>query len=769
MPKFLKPTPINTAEAILDPLWDPSISGFKKWTLDDGQAHGLRVWQNWCWLSFEWANPPASGPALRMTRAFEADCSGYDKLLVSVMAPPETVCRLIAKTDKGERRFTSGPAPKQKKEHALDLQGAQVLHELTIEIDAAGPGVAVGWINWVGLQHGEALRRYEAMWDRFDPAWEGYLLPESYEPKFEPTLGLLIDKEELAALRVKHDAFLKEKGESPFTKAAAAAATGVPEKMVRDFVNFWWDTRYCRERDADALLLARGPVGNAVHLAVAGVLLKDKSLLRLAARYALSLSMAGRWDDGMICYFPGGLFEHRCFVQSLCVQELALVLDLAGEMLTWQARDHFKRRIAEEGLGAINFNAWKHEYIFHCNQLAWFTPGRMLGYLALERDWPRVKPYTELAHKDLVESLGYAILKDGGYVEGPTYFRCVGRDGGLSLYYYARARGKTLQEMIPDSMRSTADFGAAVASTDEEQDVVPICDGVSKLDQETLSIMAVALPQSAWAGMFRKSVDRIGGMADSLLACKLEADAPRTGPTPKPLVFLPEMGILSSTRRLGSEWVKLFIMGNKAKAGHTHEDKGSFILEFAGQTFAQDPGTTDYSDPMTGLLQKCERHNMLVPTGLTARPAPECPLPHDVKPVGQGDATRFDATIDATPGWKHYKKWVRTWDSPTPATIEITDEYELTEGGGSGVEFLWQTSLPIELVPGPGAKSNRATITGRRGRVLLEWPAGCSARIDEFPPMKFAYTNARAQRRLAIGVAGTAGKITVRVRLESKA
>ena len=48
----------------------------------------------------------------------------------------------------------------------------------------------------------------------------------------------------------------------------------------------------------------------------------------------------------------------------------------------------------------------------------------------------------------------------------------------------------------------------------------------------------------------------------------------------------------------------------KAGAGHNHEDKGSFVLEFAGETFAMDPGTCDYSNPLAEILSHCERHNM---------------------------------------------------------------------------------------------------------------------------------------------------------------
>ena len=261
--------------------------------------------------------------------------------------------------------------------------------------------------------------------------------------------------------------------------------------------------------------------------------------------------MCEHWDDGFICAFPGSNFEHRCFVQSLCVHETALILDLAGELFTDIGREFILRRIAEEGLGSINFNTWKHEYIFHCNQLAWFTPGRMLGYLTLEQTMPRAKPYTELAYADLIESLGYTILPDGGYVEGPTYFRCVARDGGLSLFYYARGRGKPYRSVIPDVMARTADFGAAVASTDESTDVIPICDARPIMEQEGVAVMAALLPDSAWVGMYHKSVARTGGMPETVLAWQLSREIPAAGQPPPAFVVCRRWG--SWRRRAGWE------------------------------------------------------------------------------------------------------------------------------------------------------------------------------------------------------------------------
>lgn len=747
----MRVTPINMAEAIIEPFWDGAISGLPLWTVADGAAHGLRVWQNWCWVNFEWARRP-EGSALVMARDVTIDCAGYDTLLLSAMLPEGAVLTLSAETDAGPRSRTFPPAGTEKREYALPLDGAGRLTRLAIAIAAGGDGVALGWLNWIGLQDTARLAHYLAEWRRFETEdWDGYLQPETVQPTFTPQYGILIGADELAALRVRHAAA----GETPFTRAGTEAAAHVPESMVREYVNFWWDTRYCRERDHGNMLLGRGPIGYGAQAAIAGALTGDAGLLRLAARYALALALCGHWDDGMVTRFPAGTFDHRCFVQSLCLHECAIILELAGECLTPLGRDLIMRRMAEEGVGAIAYNTWKYEYIFHCNQLAWFTPGRMLGCAVLERHWPRVKPYTDLAYADLVESLGYAILPDGGYVEGPTYFRCVGRDGGLSLYYYARARGLSFPALIPDAMKRTAAFAAAIASTDDDTDVIPVCDAGNRLDTETLAVMAAALPESMWVAIYRKAVARMGTLPDTLLACALDADIPASGPEPPAFVFLPVMGVMASFRRLGADGVKLFIMGNTAGAGHTHEDKGSFVLEFAGETFAMDPGTCDYSSPLSGLLQHCERHTMLVPVGADDRPRPQCPLPADVKPVGHGDATAVHAEIDATPGWEpYYRRWTRTWDSPTPYTLTITDAWALAQG--SGVEFYWQTRLPVAV------DGRRATITGRRGIVTLDAPDGTVVRVDELPLPN------GVQRRIAICHPSAEGAMTVRVQLEAR-
>ena len=759
----MRVVPINVAEAIIEPFWDSMTNGFKLWSIDPGTAYGLRVSQEWCWVVFEWQRRPESGPALRMTRRFDVDCRNYDRLVVSVMVPQGSVLRITAGTDKGIRRFHSPPAPPLKQEHVLVLDGATRMEDVTLEIDAAADGTAMGWLNWIGLQDSRRLEEYLRGWDRFDDRWEGYLKPESYEPSFVPSYGMVFSGQELDALRRRHGQVFAGGKDSPFVESVALACEAPPERLIGEFVNFWNDTRYNRVRDHGKHILTHGP-----NAAVAAHLLRDKSLLRLAARYALSIGFCTHWDDGFICRFHGSTFDHRCFVESLCAYDVAAILDLAGEMFTRLGREYLMRRLSTEGLAAIQYNTWRCEWIFGCNQLAWFTPGRMLAMGVLEKHWPRVREYRQIAYRELVESLNRTILTDGGYAEGPTYFRCVGRDAGLGLYHYSRSEGKNLPDVVPDAMKRCGDFGEAIISTDESADVIPICDAGSAHEPISQVMMAHALPHSAWTRMCRKTLNNssewlsktlqgrvVPNMLDNAIAWQIGQSLDLLADSPKPFLFLPDMGVMTSLRTVGGLAVKILIPGNKAGTGHAHEDKGSFILEFAGQTFAIDPGTCSYADPLAGILKHCQRHNMLLPVGMSERACPANPLPVDVKPVGRGDETSFHAHIDASPGWEAYfKTWRRTWDSPDPANLVITDEYELASG--EGVEFLWQTHLPVQV------SGKTITLTGRLGQAVIQAPVDCSVRVEDLPLVE------GVQRCIVIRRTGASGTLRVNVTLSPR-
>jgi len=242
---------------------------------------------------------------------------------------------------------------------------------------------------------------------------------------------------------------------------------------------------------------------------------------------------------------------------------------------------------------------------------------------------------------------------------------------------------------------------------------------------------------------------------------------------------MPKIGQMASHRRHGKEWVKIFLMGNQAGASHTHEDKGSFVLEFAGDSFAKDFGICDYSNPLADMMKHAQRHNMLVPlTAGGARARPQNPIFADITPRGRGDEKSFQASMELAAGWEGwFSRWNRTWDSPTPAELTITDDWAVEKG--DGVAFHWTTPLPVAL----DAKNRRAVIEGRRGRAILTWDASIDAAFEELPleapvwkdvlrERKEAYLVTtllpEKQPRLTLTQRGRSGQLVVRVKLELK-
>jgi len=736
VPALRTPVPINMAEAIIEPFWVPELSGLAQWKIDPGAGHGLRIRQNWSAVDFEWASKPAAGPALRMSRDFHVDCSAYDRLLVRLSPPKGCVTRVTVATDNGPRTFVSEPATENRAEYALDLQGARRIETITLEVEAGAEGGAAGWLCWIGLQNTDRLAQYFDRWDYSGMQWDAYLRPAEAPLRFEPRYGIFLTSEELAELRAGHERAVAEGGESEFTRRAVAAREYQPEKGISEFVGSGGRTSaHSRVRDEFRPRLSGSP-----EIAVAALVLRDAEALRMAARYALSLAMSEHWDTGFMSVLPGSAWEDRAFRRSYTAEDIAVILDLGGEVFTDAGRTYLMRRLAEEGIGPINFVAWRHEYIFHCNQLAYFNTGRMYAYLVLEREWPRVKPYTDLALGDAIDNLENVIEPDGGSLEGPSYLNPTIRENYNAMKHYARARGRNLSELVPAIVKRTANYGAVVASTTSD-DVIAVCDSGSDFRNDTLRILTELVPNSHWTVLYNKQQAARG--------------EPMLDPAP-PLpayIELPEIGYIASTRPLGSELVKVFIMGNKANAGHTHEDKGSFVLEFAGQTFAADLGICDYDDPIHAVYKQCQRHNMLVPVGMAERAAPLNPLPFDVKPAGEGNERAFHAQIDATPGWNgYYKKWVRTWDSPSPDALTIRDEYEL--GKGNAVEFYWQTNLPVEQT------ESIVTIRGDKGLATISVPPDCTVRIERLPLIDDTH-----HTRIAIHKPAPSGTLEITVRL----
>lgn len=772
-------TPINSAEAVFEPFFDERIRELAHWTADAPGALGHKLTPSWAFVIINWEQPAPDGLVLRLHRRYEnLDCSAYDRLIVAINLPEDSVISLHAETDTGLRQRTGTPCGATRHEEWLELAGATRIHALTVEIRNPRPAAGSGWLLWFGLQSTTRLPFHLAQWQGYDERWDKYLQPPDYVPQFTPAYGLMVNADELAHVRRNFAA--TNLARELRTVGDAARRIG-PESQIGENINFWNFNGMRREREMGRMLTLNGAFA-----AQAGVLFQDKELCRLAARFALSLVHCDHWEDVFYAWMRGANWDQRGFVQSIAVLDCSIILDLCGEWFTPLGRDLILRRIATEGHGAMCHAGWWWEYMFHTNQLAWITPARLYGLLVLEQHMParsenypkpeksRVAPHTDIVWADLEDNLAKALLPDGGYVEGATYFTWVARQAVFSALLYGRGRGKDARQLVPASLFKTAGLAEMLFSTDEGQDMLLTGDACYAFG-EGLAFLAWLMPQSHWVTIYRKSLRRAGAAA-MLLAMRLDREIPAEGPPLNPFLELPDLGYMASVRKLGDAWVKLFILGNKANGDHQHEDKGSFILECAGDSFAFDFGVVDYANPVTDLLKQCQRHNMLTPWSEDERPRPLNPIRLDVKPAGSGDATRFHAAMDCTPGWAGwFSRWQRSWDAPTADTLIITDTWAVEKG--KGVIFHWTTRLPMQL------DGHRVIIEGRRARAVLELPDDVEAQIEHLPlidprrratdeqrreVIQYGWAHAETQPRLTLKQRGASGSLRLAVKLHLK-
>lgn len=742
----MRPVKINVAEAIIEPFWDRQTCGIRKWDIkgikpdareekwwdnipdnlyskdnvfyvksDDSSG----IWLKGIWSQLEFGCDEPNGSVLEMKRTFNIDCSNYDNLLLCALIPPNSSLILTAITDKGEtyKRFETSEFT-HKCEYALPIK-ASVLIAVKIEVIFSESEFVKGFFHWLMLRNSELEKVYVQSLTVTDDDWEPWLKDESYQPVFKPFLGITTDENTLEMLRKN------KKLVQTFTDKAYEMKQ--PEHIISDYVNFGQDKRIARERDYEKYF------EKVEDIAAAALLTKDTVLMRKAARYALSIASCSFWQDSFMCRSAGLLFDHKAFVESICCRVIATILDLAGEMFTNAGVQFLLRRLSEEGLANINWVVWKYsqfpENIFDINQLAWFSEGRLAAYVVVEKFWKRVETYTEIAYNELCESINQIILPDGGYDEGPGYFAAVASFAGRGLYWYAMSRGHSFSEVIPQNLKHADDFAECVLSIDESIPLIPVGDThVGKEKSITFSILAALMPCSHWVTIFRRLWKKDGEECTDFLTLSLEKSIPQKYSAYRSYISMPDLGAVSSLRDIEGEKIKIFQCGGNAGANHAHNDKGSFVVQFAGETVFADPGTGSYDDYIGSSMGRIEWHNMLIPQKNHRIIDPAPPI-KDIKPISKGDNVSFYSKMDLLPCWQGvYFNWSRELISDQPDSLTVIDRYSLDNADSVLLNLVTPLNVNIE--------DNRVLIIGGKSKTVIEPDEGCKLKIKKLPYYK---------------------------------
>ncbi len=731
-----RPIAIDDAEAIFEPFWDPDLSPLARWAVAPAPASNARVAQFWCWVTTEWDRAQPGVPVLTMQRNMSVPLAGYDTLILSCGQPLTVRLTVhICVDGQWQTAIAAARGANEGVELSAPLQGRMIeaIH-LELTPDTAEPGA--GWLCWFGLANSQRLAgllQRESS-PPYTADWPGLAAPVDAQT-VAPQLGLLFGGEDLAAIRRRATRRGYAEVMAGLRAAARAAKQQEPEKRIRQFLPTGSGGRYARPRDRQPDMYTP-----AIVCAFVGLIDQDPAMLHMAARFALSMSHLEHWCEGVIERFPGSRWTQRSFRECMATGACALVLDWAGQTLTPQGRMVIRHAIAAKGLPRIHQDFLEQEYIHHCNQAVIFSRGRILGLLALAHDWPRSEDYLHIALQDLQRALEATVLDDGGYGEPAGYFFVNGYWGMPPLVAMARHMGRTVEELLPPQLQRSIDFITTVSSAAQPGTILPFGDSSGTLDVDGVALFGRFLHDPRWTRLLHNRLALMSAESQApgkppaaisdagVLALALGPDDdPPDGDLVPTFCILPNTSQLVSCRPGPGGLIRLQLIGAPQSCGHSHEDKGSFILEAYGDILAIDQGICNYGQARTNLMKYATNHNLLTPVmadGSLSRQVN--PAPKAICPSGWGTDIAMQAEIDVTELWHGlFTRCVRRVVSERPEVFAIEDEAELVQPGA--VAFHLHSRFPIRQ---DGAAF---VMEGDHARLMIapDWaPASFLCRLD---------------------------------------
>ena len=709
------PTPVNEAEAVVEPFWEPHISPLAKYAVTAAAGSNAYVEQEWCWSSLCWDFCRGDGEmVLRLRRDCDFDLAEYDTMLIQFAAADAVRLSLRARMDGAWVTVVDHAAGANTNEEFSGPIPPGQLQALEIEVASTSPAMSRVSVNWVMVGNRQRLADKLGRPPPFGPDWP-HMLASPSPGDIAPGIGLFFGEDELDAIRQRVQDGPYAKAMAGLRQRAKAVLETSPETEIRDDPPPH-DRRYNRSRDQGR----RSHNGDAVICAFVGLVDRDPELIRMACRCLLAVVHYPHWDWSFMCRFPGSAWNVRCFVEDGLTASCATVLDWAAAGLTPHAKAVVCNEMWRKGLAAIERDFQNQAYIRNMNQGLVFSRGRVLGSLALMHHWQYAGENLDIAARNINEMIDNYVLPDGGTDEGVGYWAYTFSSVLPAMAALARHGGQELADIIPARLHRSAGYILGMLSSCEAPGTfLPIGDAHrGALPLLPLMILAQA-GNHRLAPLANRIVaanpDRQAGPFDIVYAVDgLAAD----DLPPPPFILLPDCGYLASWRPTDRGMVRFQLLGGKVHASHAHDDRGSFILEAFGDILAMDRGMTRYDDPNTGLFKLASWHNLLVPVlpdGSQPRMAKG--FPAATVPEGEGDAVRLHAAATTTEAWDGlFKSCRREIDSPTPTEFAIRDLATLPAPGQ--VEFRLHSPHPMRQ------EGDAVVVEGPHPRLLVtpRWP-----------------------------------------------
>lgn len=711
---------LNPAESIFAPFHDDRISPQLPLAVTPGRAVNFRRDFFWDSTKARWDDCAAGAVAGTFSLPLAGLPARFDRLIFCVVVPAEVsvrfeVCRDGAWVSLGES--VRGNSSRLEITRPLVTPASAVRAEFT----AHSAGEQMVSLQWWGVADSALLAGLEKARPVYAMDWAGLILPEAEWPEVKFARGLFFAEGDLPALRARAEGGIWGGHFKLLEERARQSLARVPEQEIGDYLP-WSDYRYLRERERGLEPWMAEPV----LCGLVGLVRGDRQLMRHALRFLMCFVHTKHWCQSAESRARGSTWDQRCFLEEMAVTTCALVFDWLYFALTERARDLVRTAIWDKGLSILQRDMVKWEYVYTMNQGPWFCRARILGGLVLEPAWLRARSYVEQACADMQEGMGHYFLPDGGVDEGVGYFSVTLHAVLPGLMAYARARGRPVAEILPPRLAKSGHFVAVMSAMSPGGVLLDGDNSNDRFTGDTIALLAAIYPQDVYARIAAATLLQMRG---NTYYRQYMIDGPFAfiaGPAelPEPTCIVPTFGVLPHTGQLTSRRevtpgrsVRLHFSGCKARASHTHFDKGAFTLELDTLPVLIDRGMIRYDDIRGFAMKRTELHNVLAPETADGRPVGQ-PLPEvPIIPEGEGDAQRLQARIDLTPVWAHFmKRCGREITSAAPGGFVVRDQGELLEP--LPLVFHLHTRVRWSI----DAAAKRATLEVPGWRLILEAP-----------------------------------------------
>lgn len=596
---------------------------------------------------------------------------------------------------------------------SVNLNGAQTIQDVSIEIQATQVGEYAGHIKHVILRNTTAYDAFINYWLSYAQVdWDKFLQPLSYTPQFKVKQGILYSDTDIDALRLYLAA--NPNVESDFLGGPLYDMTRDHSEHVYPVIPY-----IIRESYMDTWGYYLHASGEG--MAFAGLVSEDADMMRAAAKCALYLAAYDNWEDACLPDNTVGQWYDTAFRPGFYADAVARMLDYAGEMLTSDGYNYILKQLYKKGVCQISYSLMARP-VYDINQYAYFNNGRVASLLVMEKTWPEADVLTDDAVSKLQINMDNLFRADGSFTESTGYLEVVTPNAMNTYAMYAKVRGQNVIDIVPQNLKNSADeYAQLLLSTNADPKRGVLAIGESSawvLSPPTGAYMATLDPSGAWGVIYDKNPLPAEDLQYWYLRNALQ-QAPPANPVLDHFIFLSDTGLASSLRYDNDLPVKMVVLGNQDR-GKINDDIGSFILEYAGDTFA-----IGMPNVRWGIYQNSLYHNRLNPTLSSTLPDM---TNANITMTASGDSQECHFSLNLTPTLvsSQMTSWTRAIDSTSPTRFTITDTYQ-TGIDANGVDFTWISYLPVSI------NGNTATLTGNYGGVCtITAPSGCTLSTETF-------------------------------------